>query len=50
MLRCGITIILGVLRNPHLLIKVEQILDLYFELFKNIYLNNILVNMRDANL
>ena len=39
-----------VFRNPHLLVKVEQILDRYFELFKNIYLNNMLVNMGDANL
>jgi len=41
MLRCGIIIITWVLRNPHLLVKVEQILDVYFELLKNIYLNNV---------
>lgn len=38
MLRFGIIPVIWVLRIPHLLIKVEQILDLYFEPF-NIYLN-----------
>lgn len=38
MLRFDIIPVIWVLRIPYLLIKVEQILDLYFEPF-NIYLN-----------
>lgn len=38
MLLCDIIIIIWVLGNPHLVIKVEQLLDLYFELF-NKYLS-----------